>query len=77
MISNYSNLETLPEPIKQYLDSQPELSGYEFETRLMNNVNDLTSYYIAVRVGSASQCQIYFDKDFNMLTKSYTVTLYL
>lgn len=76
MISNHSNLETLPEPIKQYLDSQPELSGYEFETRLMNNVNGLTSYYIAVRVGSDSRCQIYFDKDFNMLTKSYTVILY-
>lgn len=71
-----SNLETVPAGIKQYLDSLSELAGYEYERKLINNVNGLTSYYISVTVGSISRCELYFDKDFNVLNKSYTVLLY-
>jgi hypothetical protein len=71
-----SNLETVPAGIKQYLDSLSELAGYEYERKLVNNVNGLTSYYISVTVGSVSRCELYFDKDFNVLNKSYTVLLY-
>lgn len=75
-LSTNSNLETVPAEIKQQLDSLPELAGYEFERKLINNVNGLTSYYITVTVGSFSKCELYFDKDFNVLNKTYTVLLY-
>lgn len=75
-ITNNSNMETVPAQIKQYLDSAPELAGYEIEKKLVNNVNGLTSYYITVRVGSLSQCELYFDQDFNVLNKKYILLLY-
>ncbi|WP_353719298.1 hypothetical protein [Dyadobacter sp. 676] len=75
-INNGSNLEAVPAGIRQYLDSLPELAGYEFERKLVNNVNGLTSYYISVKVGGVSKCELYFDKDFNVLSKSYAVLLY-
>ena len=75
-LTTNSNLETVPVEIKQYLDSLPELAGYEYEKKLVNHVNGLTSYYITVTVGGISKCEFYFDKDFNVLNKSYTVLLY-
>lgn len=71
-----SNLEPVPAEIKQYLDSTPELSGYQYERKLKSNINGLDSYYIVVTVGSVSRCELYFDKDFNVLNKKYTVLLY-
>lgn len=71
-----SNLETVPAAIEQYLDNAPELAGYQYEKKLINNVNGLTSYYIVVGVGSVSKCELYFDKDFNVLNKKYMVILY-
>jgi hypothetical protein len=75
-LNTNSNLEMVPAEIKQQLDSLPELTGYEFEKKLINNVNGLTSYYITVAVGSVSRCEFYFDKDFNVLNKTYIVLLY-
>lgn len=71
-----SNMETVPAEIRQYLDSRPELAGYEFERKLVNNVNGLTSYYVSLTVGGVSRCLLYFDKDFNLLNKTYVVVLY-
>ncbi|OJV14711.1 MAG: hypothetical protein BGO21_18610 [Dyadobacter sp. 50-39] len=76
MINANSNMEQVPAGIKQYLDSAPELAGYEIEKKLINNVNGLTSYYITVTVGGVSRCAFFFDKDYNMLHKTYSVLLY-
>jgi len=71
-----SNIETVPAEIKQYFDSLPELSGYEYKVKLVNNVDGLTSYYFILAMGQVSQCEFFFDKDFNVLNKRYTVILY-
>lgn len=68
-----SNLEPVPPQITQYIESLPELAGYEYDWKLVNNVNGLTSYYIRVKIGFESKCELYFDKDFNMLNKKYFV----
>lgn len=72
----YSNMQPVPAEIEQYLDSQPELAGYQYEKKLRSYVNGLDSYYIVVTVGAFSRCELYFDKDFNVLNKKYAVTLY-
>lgn len=71
-----SNLQPVPAEIEQHLNSLPELAGYQYERKLRSNINGLDSYYIAVTVGSISRCELYFDKDFNLLNKKYTVLLY-
>ncbi|SEJ03074.1 hypothetical protein SAMN05216327_105368 [Dyadobacter sp. SG02] len=71
-----SNLEPVPAEIKQYLDNTPELAGYQYERKLRSNINGLDSYYVVVGVGGNSRCELYFDKDFNVLNKKYTVLLY-
>ncbi|SDG92206.1 hypothetical protein SAMN04487996_12573 [Dyadobacter soli] len=71
-----SNLEPVPAQIKQYLDGLPELAGYEYERKLKSNLNGLDSYYIVVTVGGVSRCELYFDKDFQVLNKKYSVILY-
>lgn len=71
-----SNLQPVPAGIEQYLASLPELAGYQYEKKLRSDVNGLDSYYIVVTVGSVSRCELYFDKDFNVLNKKYAVILY-
>lgn len=71
-----SNLEPVPAEIRQYLDSVPELAGYQYERKLKSYINGIDSYYIVVSVGANSRCELYFDKDFNVLNKKYTVLLY-
>lgn len=69
-----SNIETVPAAIQQYVDSLPELSGFGYNLKLMNNYGGLVSYYITLSKGEA-RCELYFDKDFNMLNKKYFVPL--
>lgn len=69
-------LEAVPTEIEQYIAGIPELAGYQFESKRIHNVRGRISYYIVVRVGGVSWCEFYFDQDFNMLHKKYSVTLY-
>ncbi|GGM94521.1 hypothetical protein GCM10010967_29760 [Dyadobacter beijingensis] len=70
---NNSNLDSIPPPITAYLEGMPELVGYEYVWKVVNNVQGLTSYYIKVRKGITSECEIYFDKDFNVINKKFFV----
>jgi hypothetical protein len=70
-----SNMETVPEAIRQFVDSRPELAGCTYDLKLMNTVDGLTSYYFILRIRN-ERCDLYFDKDFNVLSKKYSVILY-
>lgn len=71
-----SNLDIVPAQIVQYIQSQPELEGFEYDQKIVNKVRGLTSYYITVKVGGVSRCEFYFDQEFNLLNKKYMVVLY-
>lgn len=71
-----SNLNEVPAQISQYIDSLPELAGYEYDRKIVNQLNGLTSYYVTLRIGSVSRCELYFDQDFNVINKKYAVILY-
>nr|WP_295930554.1 hypothetical protein [uncultured Dyadobacter sp.] len=70
-----SNLPTVPAQIQQYVAGLTELTGFEYERKLVSNYRGLTSYYIRLAAG-AGRCELYFDQDFNVLNKKYAVTLY-
>ncbi|MDR6805347.1 hypothetical protein J2Y45_002344 [Dyadobacter sp. BE34] len=63
-----SNLQTVPQPIQDYLNSQPELDGFEYNLKLVSDYRGLTSYYISVKYASG-RYDVYFDKDFNVVYK--------
>ncbi len=68
-------LETVPTEIEQYIAGVPELAGYQYEIKRIHNVRGRLSYYFVLRVDNASWCELYFDQDFNMLHKKYSVRL--
>lgn len=74
MVTASSNLDPVPPQIAAYVESLPELAGFEYALKLVNNVNSLTSYYVKLRKPNGyADCELYFDKDFNMVNKKYFV----
>lgn len=69
-------LQTVPGEIEQYISNTLQVADYEYETKNISNVRGLTSYYIVLKIGGYSRCVLYFDKDFNMVNKKYSVILY-
>lgn len=69
-------LETVPPEIEQYIAGLPELAGYQYERKTISNVRGMISYYFVLRIDYLSWCELYFDQNFNMLYKKYSVTLY-
>lgn len=67
-----SNLQTVPQPIQDYLNSQPELSGFEYNLKLVSDYRGLMSYYISVKYVNG-RYDVYFDKDFNVVYKRTVV----
>lgn len=74
MVTASSNLDPLPPQIIARIESLPELTGFEYYLKLKNDVNGLTSYYVKLRKANTyTECELYFDKDFNVLYKKYFV----
>ncbi|PSL23215.1 hypothetical protein [Dyadobacter jiangsuensis] len=67
-----SNLQTVPQPIQDYLNNQPELNGFEYNLKLVSDYRGLTSYYISVNYLHGRH-DVYFDKDFNVAYKRTVV----
>lgn len=68
-------LETVPAEIEQYVAGVPELAGSQYESKRIHSVRGRLSYYFVLRVDSVSWCELYFDQNFSMLHKKYSVRL--
>lgn len=68
-----SNMQTVPAPIEDYLNSQDELKGFTYNLKLVSDYRGLTSYYISLSYANG-RYDLYFDKDFNVVYKKCYMT---
>jgi hypothetical protein len=73
-----SNLDPVPEKIQQYIANSPELAGFEYQNKIVNELEGVKSYYLKMRYENKSKtemCEMYFDPDANLLSKRYFLGL--
>jgi hypothetical protein len=73
-----SNLDPVPEKIQQYIANSPELAGFEYQNKIVNELEGVKSYYLKMRYENKSKtemCEMYFDQDANLLSKRYFLGL--
>ncbi|TLV02702.1 hypothetical protein [Dyadobacter luticola] len=72
-----SNIDTLPEPIQNYLDQTPELATFNSKPEKIykwrSEYEGVVSYYLSMQQGDwttpSELCELYFDQDGNLLNR--------